>query len=242
MLKIKSYLKNPIAIFSFVTVLLTLALLIGTHFTLPDFYTDRDMAYQLAQINPDAVRASTKGLENFVFKLYNFIFQVWGWSFVLAILSAVFKINTFGEFKNIPILKNKYFIYLWFNLSYIIYAICYIPVYMADLEKFVYYRYADSMGIPFFGILFAFVFLAAAYYPAVNLLIWVTYNTKIKRKFYSFLYILGMLGVSLNAIGLFFMKFSYFILVLNLIHFINIMLFLYSIRYLKEKSLNNSVI
>lgn len=242
MLKIKFYLKNPIIIFSFITLIFTIILFAGIHFNLPEFYTDRNSAYELAQINPDTVRAATAGLENSAFKLYNFIFQLWGWSVILTIFTVIFKICDFGKFKNLTFLKNKYFIYLWVNLSYIIYALCYVPVYMADLEKYVYHRYADSMGIPFFGILFAFVFLALAYYPVMNLLIWVTYNTKIRRKFYSFLYILGILGIILNAADIFVMKFSYMTLCINLIHFINILLCLYSIRFLREKSSDNNII
>ncbi|MCD7780740.1 MAG: hypothetical protein LUH05_08740, partial [Candidatus Gastranaerophilales bacterium] len=47
--KIKNYYKNPIVICGLTVVILSLILLFGCHFQLPEFYTDKQLAENIAQ-------------------------------------------------------------------------------------------------------------------------------------------------------------------------------------------------
>lgn len=234
MQKIKSYLKNPITIFSFMTLLLSFILMIGVSFHMPDFYTNRTDAFNIAQtVSPSAVGKATMHLESIKHKIFNTIFQFWGWFLTLLGFSLIFKIRKFKDFLDIKLFHNKIFIYTWINISYIIYCVCILPAYMLDLEKYVYNGSADSMGIPFFNELFSLLFIALIYYPAINLLFFVKYNTKIKRRFYDFIFILCGLYFIWNTVIIFLMQFSYYHLFLNIYNLIWLLLIVYSLKLKK---------
>jgi len=221
MSKIKFYLNNPIIVFGISFLLSSLILLLCTHFNLPDYYTNRQLALDVANnVAVSEVSSATAGYENINYKIYNPIFQLWGIFGILLLFTSVFKINEFKKIFNIKFFEHKSIIYLFANLNYIIYAACLMPVYMQDLDKFVYNRYADSMGIPFFGMLFSLIFFALIYYPVVNFLLFVTCNTDIKSRFYNFIYILSAIWLFFDWYGILIMKFSYLTMILNLIYLI----------------------
>lgn len=236
MQRIKFYLTKPITIISLLAIVFTVILLAGTNFILPDFYNNREQALALAQtVSPSDVGAATASLESLQHKIFNTVFQIWGWLIVLLLFIFSCKIDFFRSFSNIKIFKNKIFIYLWINLSYLLYCICYIPAYMTDLEKYVYNSYADSMGIPFFTELFISIFIGLIYYPVINVLFFIVYNTKIKGRFYDFLFVLGGIYVIFNIIRMFIMKFTYFHLFLNLYNLVWLILICYTIKHQIEK-------
>ena len=87
-------------------------------------------------------------------------------------------------------MKNKKFIYPWINISYILYTICWLGHYMRNLENYVYPSNADSIGIPLFFTFLTMAYMALIYYPGVDILFFITYNTKICVRIYSFIFIL----------------------------------------------------
>ena len=111
---------------------------------------------------------------------------------------------------------------------------------MMNLEKYVYNYGADSMGIPFFNIIFAFIFNGLLYYLFINLLFVLVYNTNIKRRFYDFLLILAVIVVLFGIFDVIRLQFSYLSLILDFINLTNIVLYVYAIRKLREKRLNNN--
>lgn len=236
MQKIKFYLKNPIVIFSILAVILSLVLAFCVHFEVPDFYIDREAAFNLAQtVAARNVRETISHLENIQYKIFNPVFQIWGWVISLLFLSVCFKISNFKNIKDIKIFHNKKFIYFWINLSYPIYSACLITMYMIHLERRVYSTAADSMGIPFFTMMFSLLFFALIYYPAANLLFYLVYNTKIKRKFYDLLFILCGLYTIYNIIYVCGMKFTYFHLFTDIYFAIWIMLIVDGLKELRRK-------
>lgn len=236
MSKIKFYLNNPIIVFGILFFLSSLILLLCTHFNLPDYYTNRQLALDVANtVAVSEVSSATVGYENINYKIYNPIFQLWGIFGILLLFTLIFKINKFKKIFNIKYFEHKSIIYLFANLNYIIYAVCLMPVYMRDLDKFVYNMSADSMGIPFLGMLFSLIFFALIYYPVVNFLLYVTYNTDIKSKFYNFIYILSAIWLIVDWYGILTMKFSYLTIILNLIYLTWFTLIIYSYKKITAK-------
>ena len=236
--KIKNFYKSPIKIFGIITILLSLVLLFGCHFHLPDFYTDRELADQIAQtVAPSEVSKAVKHLLNPKYNIYNWIFQIFGWVVTLLIFSVCFRVNEFREFKALTVLNRKLFVYLWINISYLIWSFTYVPAYMTDLEKYVYNGMADSMGIPLFGMIGMLIFIGIIYYPVMNLLAFVTFNTKIKRIFYNFLWAIAFLFWIVLAFDSFSLKFTYFHLILDLYYFIWLIFIIYAMGLMKNKGL-----
>jgi len=235
--KIKDFYKNPIKLFGLVAILLSLVLLFGCHFHFPDFYTNRELADQIAQtVSPEEVSKAVKHLLNPKYNIYNWIFQIWGWFVTLFIFSACFRVNEFKKFTQLTVLNRKLFVYLWINISYIIWSYAYVSGYMIELEKYVYNGAADSLGIPLFTIIGMLTFMGIVYYPAMNLLSFVTFNTKIKRVFYNFLWAFAFLFVAVNAQSSFLWKFTYFHLILDLYYFITFIFIIYAMGFIKNKA------
>lgn len=234
--KIKNSYKNPIKFFGLITILLSLVLLFGCNFQLPDYFLNRELAEQIAQsVAPFEVSQSVKHLLNPKYDIYNVIFQLWGWGVVLLVFSACFKVNEFRKFKELTVLNRKLFAYLWVNISYVVWIIAYVFAYMIDLEKYVYNGAADSMGIPLFEMIGTLTFIGIIYYFVVNLLLIVTFNTKIKRIFYNFLWILVFLFFCVLVPDSFAWKFTYFHLILNLYYFVWFIFIIYSMGLIKNK-------
>ena len=108
MQRIKFYLTKPITIISLLAIVFTVILLAGTSFILPDFYNNREQALALAQtVSPSDVGAATASLESLQHKIFNTVFQIWGWLIVLLLFIFSCKIDFFRSFSNIKIFKNK---------------------------------------------------------------------------------------------------------------------------------------
>lgn len=225
-------------IFSTLSVILGLIILISTHFSfkLPDYYTNRDLAFEAAQIS-DRAKAIVEvaKYENKLHGIYNFLFQLFGWTLSCAIFSLIFKIKSFNKIKNLDLFRNRKFIFSWINLSYILYCFCWVSAYMLDLEKYVYNTYADSMGIPFFTTIFTLAMLAVIYYIGANSLYLIIFNTKIKSRFYSFILIMLMIYSLITTFAGSCLIFSFWHVGLNLFSITWIMLILTALQVLKEK-------
>lgn len=239
--KFKHFCINPIKIFGLITILLSLVLLFSCHFHCPDFFTNRELADKIAQtVASSDVPKAVEHLLNPQYNIYNWIFQIWGWTVTLLIFSVCFRVNEFKKFKELKVLNKKLFVYLWVNISYLIWSFAYISSYMIDLEKYVYNGAADSMGIPFFTMLGMQVFIGIIYYPVMNILSFVTFNTKIRRIFYNFLWFFAFIFWAIIALDSFTWKFTYFHLILDLYYFISFIFIIYAMGLQKPLSLNKS--
>ena len=232
----KNFLKSPVKILGFVVIVLSLVLLFGCQFHVPDYYTDKILANQIAQtVSPKEVSKAVEHLVNKKYFVFNPIFKLWGICTSAFLFTLILKINEFKRFKNIEIFNNKRFVYLWINLSYPIWGFCYTLSYMQDIEKYVYNGSADSFGIPFFDTISLLISLGIVYYPCVNLLAFVTYNTKITRWVYNIFWGLAMFAGVLLIIDSSDEIFSCFIPFMYFIYIIWFMLIIYAIGYMKNK-------
>ncbi len=241
MSKIVSFLRKPIITISLLTILFTVILFVvnGYSFNTPDYYTNREAALQAAQIaDPNAAALEVSKYKNELYRVYNNLFQIWGWLVSILIFTIIFQIKDFIDFKNIKTFRKKLFVYLWINLSYILYCICWVPAYMADIEKYVYNAYQDTLAIPLFNTIFGLADLAINYYAITNILFFIIYNTKIKSRFYSFIVILGILLLTLKAYAGSFLHFSLWHIGLNVFYITWLMLLLSGLSILKEKRTN----
>ena len=228
--KIKDFYRNPIKLFGLVVILLSLVLFFCCKFHFPDYYTNRELAAQIAQtVEPEEVSHAVWHLLNPQYKIYNLIFQLWGLSVILFIFSVCFKLFEFKKFKELTFLNKKFFVYIWINVSYLIWSFAYVPSYMIDLKKYVYNWRADSMSIPLFDIIGTLAFFGILYYVAVNILSFITFNTKIKRTFYILLWGFVFLFWAFFAHDSFMRKFTYYNLILDLCYFISF-IFISSLR------------
>ncbi len=227
---------NPMILFGIVTLILGLILLFETNFKTPDFYIDYDAANKLIDMQ-DEIQADKmlKQLENKNYKIFNSIFHGFSLSLIFLLISIVFKTKTINELFNINLMKNKKFIYPWINISYILYTICWLGHYMRNLENYVYPSNADSIGIPLFFTFLTMAYMALIYYPGVNILFFITYNTKICGRIYSFIFILGFFYYIQVLIYTLFTKFSFWTFWLQLYLIITFLLIFSALQTLKEK-------
>lgn len=233
---IKDFYKNPIFLFGFVVLILSIILLVKCNFTLPDYYIDRTAADNIAQtVSPKEVSSAVSPLRNPNFIPDNTIFHIWGYFIAILLFSIIFRIKDFKSFTNLTIFNKKLFAFLWINISYPIISYLYVSSYMADLGKHVYNGAADSMGIPFFTMISVLVLYGIIYYPLTNLLTFATYNTKIKRIFYIIIWIAITLLWIVCALDIFTYKFIYNNILLDFCHIVWIFYGIYSIKYIKTK-------
>lgn len=234
--KIKDFYKNPIKLFGFLAIIFSFVLLFLCRFHFPNYYTNEELASQIAEtVSPNEVSEAVKHLLNPEYKTLNPLFQIWGWIVTLFIFTVSFKVKEFKKFKELTILNQKRFVYLWINLSYFIWCLAYIAGYMADLDKYVYNGGADSMGIPYFSAILILTFIGIIYYTAINLCAFVTYNTKIKRLFYSLIWAFVLIFWIIIAYDSLLWKFTYLHLIINLYYPIWFIFAIYAIGYNKNK-------
>ena len=106
--KINQLYKNPIKLFGVITILLSIVLLYSCHFHLPDFYTDKELADEIAQsVTSREVAQAVHHLLNPQYNIYNWLFQIWGWFITFFIFSMCFKINEFNRTNEIKELNQK---------------------------------------------------------------------------------------------------------------------------------------
>ena len=231
----KNFTKSPIKICGFLVVILSFALLYSCQFHIPDYYTSKTVADQIAQtVAPADVEKAVEHLINKKYLIFNTIFQLWGLSLAVFLFTVIFKIKDFKHITNINVLNNKLFVYLWINLIYPVWGICYTFVYMQDITKYVYNGAADSLGIPFFTTIGMIISFGIIYYPSVNLLAFLTYNTKINRWIYNLFwgaFFALWLMFTLECAGYIF---TYATPLLFLIYLIWFMLIIYAIGYKKK--------
>ncbi len=234
--KIYKLLKNPIFVFTVITLLITIFLGIKTGFSVPNYYIDKELAEQLAQtVSKNLVDEKIKHLINPQYKTNNFLFQIWGWSLVFFIFTTIFRVKNFNTFKNLNFFKNKIFIYLWINFSYILFITLFLIIFMNDIMEGVYHWTSDSLSIPLFTMGFILLYSTLVYYPLINVLSYITYNTKIKRKLYQLFWGLGFIINLCLIIFSMFIKFTYLSLFLYLYYLIWLILIIYSINHIKNK-------
>lgn len=239
-LSFKNIVINPVMLFMVFTIILTFILLFKVGFHIPNYYIDMNAADKIARtVKANAVEEAVKHLENHSYLFDNILFQLWGWCSSLFIFTMIFKVKSFKDFYgNLPLFKNKIFIYIWINISYVIYSACFIMTNMIDLEKYVYNSGADSMGIPLFYMTGLMTMIGFLYYPLVNILFILTYNTRLKSRFLDFMFILAFLPVLFSMVLSFMIHFSYLQLVNIIIYIISFTLILSSLKYLRSKRLN----
>ena len=228
--------KCPIFIFAVLVLLLTILLVMQTGFNFPELYIDKNLADKLAQtVTIDQVHSTIKHLINPKYKIYNLLFQFWGWFLTFFIFTIFFKIKHFADFKNLKILNNKLFIYIWINVSYLLFSIFFTVSFMGHLNNYVYHWTADSIGIPLLTVIFLFVFGIIIYYPYINILTYITYNTGIKNVFYQIVWYIGFIPILFFIFYSIDSGFTYINLILNFYYLMSLIFIIYSIGYLKLK-------
>lgn len=145
------------------------------------YYTNQDAAFNAVQGKNyiEGLLASKKYL-NVGYWGYNTLCQIWGWLIALFILSIFLKTNSAKIYKSSEI-NNKKFIYLWANISYILWSVLSVILYVNNLGKYVYNSYHDTLSIPLFESACSCIYFSAIYYPLVNIIIFFTHNKKIKN-------------------------------------------------------------
>lgn len=236
MKRLYNFLKNPIYIFALLLLFLTVIVIFKTGFSFPEYYTNRELADKLAQaVTRDEVQQTIKHLINPNYKIDNFLYQSWGWVLTIFLFVIIFRIKNFSDFKNLRIYNNKIFVYSWINLSYIVFSVFIIISTMIDLMQYVYHWSADSFSIPLFIMSSIVVFSAIIYYPLINILSYITYNTKIKRLFYQIIWGMGFAIILLLMIVTTCSKFTYINIILDFYYLVWLILIVYSISYMKHK-------
>lgn len=201
LIKIRRMLKNPISIFFIAGLFVTFVLACCTNMQAPDFYTNRALAERIAQeVSYEQTFEATEHLINPYYGLFNGLYQIWAWLLIIFAFCLIFRVNNFMRFSELKVLNRKLFAYLWVNLSYLIFAYCFLNAFMTDIAKFVYNGSQDSFGIPYVSMCLFLIMFAIIYYPFANFLVFITYNTKVRRIFYNFLWFISLLIILFFAL------------------------------------------
>ena len=201
-----------------------------------DYYTNRDFVYSVVQgLNySESIKASTKYINPFYY-VYNSLCQIWGWLVVLLILSLFFKIH---DLKNVykPLeISYKKIIYLWVNLSYILWSILSVILNINDLSKEVYDSFHDTLAIPLFQSACSFIYFSAIYYPLVNIIVFFTYNKKVKNIWIIFALLFSILYVMTNIYIHFVEKFMLVSIFMNMLNIVWLVLCISTLKiHLKQ--------
>ncbi len=223
MQKIKTFFKNPILITISILFILIMVLFIGNHFFETQYYIDKEAALQAMQLDDVSQRTVLANTyKNKMYVFWNSIGEIFSLFFAILIILFCFRIKKFGDFKKLLNINNKTFIFLWINSSFLLYVFAWQNSYMGEIEKFVYNGYHDTMGIPYFSTLINTLLYGFIYYPCVNVLFYIIYNTKISRIIYA----LPLIYNLKHILGV--------LLALCVIHFswTNILLYIYAIIWL----------
>ena len=194
---LKMFLKTPRLVFLASSLLFLLFLFYKVHLQLPDFYIDREAAFEFVQtLDPHFdVNDISEKFGNPIYPVYNFIFKILAINLSFLLFVLVFNVKKWRNFKNIALFKNVIFVILWINISYILMCVFHLASCEADIGKHVYHYGVDSMGIPYFmlmGLCFVFSFV---YYPIMNLLFYIIYMTRFKNIFYGILCYFTMIPI-----------------------------------------------
>jgi len=149
--------------------------------TAKDYYIDREKAQ--ITIDNGYNGSYTKELVNKLNLLVNKKFYPINISYnfltlsILAILLIfLLRIKNYKNFLSLPAVSNKLIIFLWINLSYILFAYLFLEKFMSDLEIEVLPGVADSMGIPLFIMIGTLTTIAIPYYLITNTIFFITYR------------------------------------------------------------------
>lgn len=176
--------KNPVIIAGIAVLLLSIALMCVCGFNLPEFYTNREVALDMAQ-RTENLDIIEEILQNPLYERITALWQVWGIALASFLFCLIFGIFDFSGFKNRKIFNNKWFIYLWLNISWLVWGNCFVGILMGDLEKYVYNAMHDTMFIPLMSIVSIVHGWSYVYFPSINILAILTFNTRLKRRFYA---------------------------------------------------------
>ena len=230
----RSIIKNPIKLFAFIVILLSLILLIGCQFHCPDIYLNRELVEKL--YNEEQCYYSFNMYFNKSYYFYNSIFQLWSFGLTALIFSLIFKIIEFKKFKALNLFNNKFFAYFWVNISYLILIILYGNV--LDNTDSLYvecYKCTSPLCCARLGDVIILIYITAVYYPIINLLTYITLNTNIKRNFYNFLWIILFISLLASLIFSFIQHYTKQNILLDFIYIVWFVYIINSLRFLKDK-------
>ena len=210
-------------------------------YILPDFinteyYSDKEMAYSAVQglSYEDGLKASAKYINKFYW-VYNTLCHIWG-LFIAGIFIVVTKnlLDFLKDRESYNICK-KICIYLWINLSYVVWANLSMLSFMKDIQKEVLDSCHDSIGIPLIGAWVCIMFLAMLYYPIINIITFFAYNITLNNKFFNIVFIIISLFMilifSLNIYSSIMLSFIPESIIVNIINIVWLML---GFKYLKK--------
>jgi len=227
-----------ILILGIITLLLTIIIYWQTNFDLPVYYIDKHLVQQLASnvdLNKEEFLLNINKLKNPKYNLLNILYQIWGWVITLFLFSLVFKIKNFKTIIENRVFNNKLFIFLWINIIYLAYSICYWYNFKIDLNSYVYYWTSDSIMIPMI-IMLSMIFIFGIYHYVINnLLTFITYNTKCKHIALQIIWIINGILTLLLIICDTISKFTYLNIFINCCNLVWLVIIICSIKYLKNK-------
>jgi len=213
-----------------------LVLLFLYHLNIPAYYIDKNAAWEFINKNPDATISQLNSqFKNPQYDFQNGLFHILSISGGLFFLCLVIKSKICENMTVRKICFNKFLIYLLWNILYIIFAHFSVITTVIELEKYVYPATADSMGIPEFFISAFYYYAGFIYYPVINILTFIVYNTKFSNKFLVLIYQAFFILLMLDMIMKIFSQFSPHYIILYFVYISYLLLISDSIRYLHNK-------
>ena len=240
----RSLKENPIKLFSFIVILLSLILLIGCQFHCPDIYTNREVVHQVVNEHLKGIRPyffieDIKNFINYDYYKYNLIFHQWGFWISALLFTIIFKISNFKKFLELKIFNNKKLIYLWINIIYIIGGILYFIIYKNHYNYTYTYTYSINKYVNY--ITQVIFLLGIIYYSITNYLTYITFNTNIKSKLCKYSWYFIFLIMVFSLLWTYTMKFIFINILLDFCYVLWIIYIVCSLKYIQNKKQKEEV-
>lgn len=194
--------RNPIALFAGLTVLFAIVVYVNTGFHIPDYYVNRHMLEEIRNML-DSVDSNFLYIEpgyiNLKYDFQNLLFQIFTWSLSFLIFTSAMKITSWQDFKTLPVITNKKFIYLWLNLGALLIIILKMNLNFNLCTTLVRPMFDHSTGYCCIFVVTAWTLFAIVYCLIANTLFFLVYNKNIRSSIIRALFYLGIAFVLFNT-------------------------------------------
>ena len=233
----KFTLKNLIKFSCIFFILTFLILFLYYHFQIPDYYADREIAFQAINNGMSAIEVN-KLYRNKEYLFQNGLFHICTFTFILLIVLLVIG----NKYVQKVIGLKPYIItiisYIFLNMAYPIWSKFAMNIVEIELKKYVYPANADSIMIPILGTYALLTLSAFLYYPIVNIFNFIVFNTKISSKIlivtYKIIFCILILNILFDILTVYSINFG----IIYLIEICYLIVVKISIDKLKSKKCN----
>lgn len=238
MKKFLSIYSNPTIFLLILTLGFAIVLFVHTGFHQPELYVDKQLLesfWSLTYTVNSSFKYIEAGYYNSNYEFQNMLFRIFGMLLACLLFTFGLKVKSWNGYKNLPVIKNKVFIYTWINFFGILIVILKAGVVCVLADNYMSAPFDHSSGLAVMFIIAMTILFLIIYVLFVNLFFFFTYNNGLSNKLLKTFYILGIIFVFVGMIIMNSSEFSWFYVLFNLSDMVWIYLLLSAISVNDKK-------